>query len=107
MYADSGATAEIDDHGNPRRMRRRRRKTSEPEEKPHAPSAAASESEENTTLGEKAEEEALSRKTRECPVPKPGGLIGQILGFRESLTTGAEARSSTPRTVAVEERRNS
>lgn len=23
------------------------------------------------------------RKRRECPVPKPGGLVGQILGFKK------------------------
>jgi cytochrome c oxidase assembly factor 2 len=25
----------------------------------------------------------LKRRAHECPVPKPGGLIGQVLGFRE------------------------
>jgi len=25
-----------------------------------------------------------SKKTRECPVPKPGGLLGQVMGFKES-----------------------
>lgn len=24
-----------------------------------------------------------STKKRECPVPKPGGLVGQIMGFKD------------------------
>ena len=27
---------------------------------------------------------AETKKTRECPVPKPGGLLGQVMGFKES-----------------------
>lgn len=27
---------------------------------------------------------AESKKTRECPVPKPGGLLGQVMGFKEN-----------------------
>ena len=32
---------------------------------------------------QKRQEEKLSPK-RECPVPKPGGLIGQVLGWKEA-----------------------
>jgi len=37
------------------------------------------------TATQMASEELLaeSRKRRECPVPKPGGLVGQIMGFKE------------------------
>ena len=26
----------------------------------------------------------MARKARECPVPKPGGLIGEVLGFKKT-----------------------
>lgn len=35
-------------------------------------------------------EEKLAAK-RECPVPKPGGLIGQVLGVREESKEEQEA----------------
>lgn len=31
-------------------------------------------------------EEALKARGRECPVPKPGGIIGQVLGFKSERT---------------------
>ena len=34
-------------------------------------------------LGGVSEKEMLSRRAHQCPVPKPGGRIGQVLGFRE------------------------
>lgn len=27
---------------------------------------------------------AMARKARECPVPKPGGVIGEVLGFKKT-----------------------
>jgi len=42
-----------------------------------------------------AEERRVSRG-RECPVPKPGGLVGQILGFKKD--DGGEV----PRVIRVE-----
>lgn len=40
------------------------------------------------------EKEKLAPLKRECPVPKPGGLIGQVLGVKKSeeeeLTVQAE-----------------
>ena len=35
-------------------------------------------------------------RRRECPVPKPGGLVGQILGLRK------DGDGSTPPVVKVE-----
>lgn len=29
---------------------------------------------------------------RECPVPKPGGLVGEILGFKHSSSNGNGAK---------------
>lgn len=37
-------------------------------------------------------------RRRECPVPKPGGLIGEVLGFRK----GAEDELPPPRMVKIE-----
>lgn len=28
------------------------------------------------------------KEKRECPVPKPGGLVGEILGFKPSSSDG-------------------
>lgn len=33
-------------------------------------------------LDEKNEVTAMKKKAHECPVPKPGGRIGEVLGFR-------------------------
>lgn len=33
------------------------------------------------------EAEALEHEARECPVPKPRGLLGRVLGFNENKTT--------------------
>lgn len=36
---------------------------------------------------------ALQRGTaRECPVPKPGGVLGELLGFRQDEHRDADAR---------------
>lgn len=31
-------------------------------------------------------------KRGECPIPKPGGIVGEILGFRESSSGGKGAK---------------
>lgn len=37
------------------------------------------------TAGELLDEgAAMTRKARECPVPKPGGVIGEVLGFKKT-----------------------
>jgi len=66
-YADVGMTEDG------RRRRRRRQPTSDEnfdvrEEK-------------SGTVGTADEEALLARKAHHCPVPKPTGLIGQVLGF--------------------------
>ena len=48
---------------------------------------------------------AESKKTRECPVPKPGGLLGQVMGFKENenqkppqvIVERAQARRAGPK----------
>jgi cytochrome c oxidase assembly factor 2 len=37
-----------------------------------------------------------SKKKRECPVPKPGGIVGQVMGFKEQ-------ESRAPTQVIVKE----
>jgi cytochrome c oxidase assembly factor 2 len=68
QYAD---TIEGPD-GQPMRRRRKRKQISD----------------ETGSEGESAEAHdalmAESKKTRECPVPKPGGLLGQVMGFKEN-----------------------
>lgn len=47
--------------------------------------------------GDEVEVERVRKSKRECPVPKPPGIIGEILGFRSSgssTTTRAESSSS-------------
>lgn len=36
-----------------------------------------------------------ARSTRECPVPKPGGIVGEILGFRSKSSTSEEGKGSS------------
>lgn len=43
------------------------------------------------------EADALEKEARECPVPKPRGLIGRILGFEETTTAEEGATSSSLR----------
>lgn len=38
----------------------------------------------STFLQMEEEAERMAKVGRECPVPKPGGIIGEILGFRNS-----------------------
>lgn len=39
------------------------------------------------SIDEETTEENIRRKRRECPVPKPGGMLGELLGFHK---TGGE-----------------
>ncbi|KAF2395691.1 hypothetical protein EJ06DRAFT_534825 [Trichodelitschia bisporula] len=60
------ALAETDDPNAPRR-RRRRIKPAEGADNEPDPEAVAG---------------MAAERKRECPVPKPGGLVGQVLGFK-------------------------
>jgi hypothetical protein len=45
----------------------------------------------STFLQMQEEAETLTHTNRECPVPKPKGVLGQLLGFRDvqaSVQTG-------------------
>ena len=69
QFADSAA---VDDNGQP--IKRRRRK------------APALDGENNANVKEATDAMIIDdgRPKRECPVPKPPGLLGQIMGFKET-----------------------
>ncbi|KAJ5747443.1 uncharacterized protein N7511_009139 [Penicillium nucicola] len=85
-FADSEMTITADGQQVPR-IRRRRRKEIEmdPEAgRPALPTPAGPVDEEVSTFLQMQEEaETLSHINRECPVPKPKGVLGQLLGFRD------------------------
>ncbi|KAI8946886.1 hypothetical protein F4801DRAFT_562624 [Xylaria longipes] len=39
------------------------------------------------------------RSKRECPVPKPGGVIGELIGFKKEEKRGNAGRSATENTA--------
>ena len=49
----------------------------------------------------KRNSEPSTQRRRECPVPKPSGLIGQIMGFREN----ERRKSSIPPIIEIQPRR--
>lgn len=70
------------------RIRRRRRKDVELDSesaRPGYPTPAGTVDEEVSTFFQMEEEaEKLARVGHECPVPKPKGVIGELLGFRNA-----------------------
>ncbi|KAL3472947.1 hypothetical protein BJX99DRAFT_234423 [Aspergillus californicus] len=82
-FADSEMIVGPD--GQPmQRVRRRRRKdadTMAPQENPLPQTARATDDEVSTFLQLEEEAKRLSKPGRECPVPKPTGVIGTMLGF--------------------------
>lgn len=81
QFAD-GQMPEFDADGN----RIRRRRTRKPEEAISKDSTATATNEEREVMGKK--------KTRECPMPRPGGVVGQVLGFLPGQSTEAQPRPS-------------
>jgi len=77
-YADSDTEALSSDG---RRRRRRKAPTIEAEGGQIAAGQIVDDASGNGPQGEELEAMA-SRRKRECPVPKPGGLVGQIMGFK-------------------------
>ncbi|KAL8790058.1 MAG: hypothetical protein Q9213_000760 [Squamulea squamosa] len=72
------ADYEITQDGKQRRRRRPLAKYSDRIENGVAAQEQASTHEQAMGAGQ---EEALRRKAHECPVPKPGGRVGEIFGF--------------------------
>lgn len=81
QFAD-GQMPEYDSDGN--RIRRRRIRRPEESNAKYGTATAVDEMREATT----------KKKPRECPVPKPGGLVGHVLGFETGQTTGAQSKPS-------------
>ncbi|KAJ5246214.1 alpha-1-3-mannosyltransferase [Penicillium chermesinum] len=86
------------------RVRRRRRRDIETETEPETetarpdqPSPAPVEDEVSTFFQMEAEAKRLAQLNHQCPVPKPRGIIGELLGFHTS--------SDTEHTQASDERR--
>lgn len=73
-YAE-GQMEIIDKDGRRIRVRRLPKKRPENDTTPSNDSSATTQ---NTTQAE----DDSPRRNRECPVPKPGGIIGQVLGFK-------------------------
>ncbi|KAL2864692.1 uncharacterized protein BJX67DRAFT_360581 [Aspergillus lucknowensis] len=82
------------------RIRRRRRKDVEPAaQNDNTPSRTplATEEEVSTFIQLEEEAELLSKPGRECPVPKPTGVIGELLGFsKQSVVRAPEKESRQP-----------
>ncbi|KAF7720312.1 Uncharacterized protein PECH_003431 [Penicillium ucsense] len=86
-FTDSDMTMAADGQQVPR-MRRRRRKETEldsdsgPSVYPTTPSTA--EDEVSTFFEMEAEAKRMAQVGHECPVPKPKGVLGELLGFRNA-----------------------
>lgn len=83
------------------RIRRRRRKDANmPDQDSRVPENTSTSNDEEVSTFLQLEEEAerLAHMRRECPVPKPGGRLGEFLGFKhrgeEQQTSG---RAEFPR----------
>lgn len=58
----------------------------------------------STFLQMEAEAESLARIGRECPVPKPRGIVGQLLGFSNNNKDTADNRQQQSKpSIAVHE----
>ena len=77
VYADG----ELPDGTQRRRRRRKPESTDGVDEVIHVPSK----------LGD-IESSRIDRAKRECPVPKPGGVVGELLGFHKSTASESNPR---------------
>lgn len=87
-YADGEMLAE----GSGKRRRRRKLEIAEARD--------ASIVEFGSGSGDDEQLRSSARTKRECPVPKPGGVVGELLGFRKSAndehtTTTSDVRPTT------------
>ncbi|KAL2829963.1 hypothetical protein BDW59DRAFT_141538 [Aspergillus cavernicola] len=88
-----------------KRVRRRRRKdvdTTTPEANAFPQTTRATEDEVSTFLQLEEEAERLSNPGRECPVPKPTGVIGQLLGFSNRTDVEPPQGGSQQQDVGVQ-----
>ncbi|KAF1348739.1 hypothetical protein BDV97DRAFT_267442, partial [Delphinella strobiligena] len=71
QFAEDGSSSSSSSSSDATRKRRRRK-------------VATTDTEETTTTTTAPEvlnDEDMITRQRECPVPKPGGLLGQVMGF--------------------------
>ncbi|CAI7615489.1 unnamed protein product [Penicillium crustosum] len=87
-FADSEMTMTTDGQQAPRF--RRRRQGSQQDQ----PMPAVMDEEVSTFLQMEAEAEKLSHINRECPVPKPKGVLGELLGFRDIQANGQHQQTA-------------
>ncbi|PQE13685.1 alpha-13-mannosyltransferase (Alg3) protein [Rutstroemia sp. NJR-2017a BVV2] len=87
-YAD---TISVDASGRPRR---RRRKCPVDEEEKEEESNSKLHSFDNQKVD--IESEGTRLQKRECPVPKPGGIVGEILGFKAGSSGNGNEKGSKP-----------
>ena len=82
-FADSEMMVTADGQQVQRTRRRRRKDENIPDQSGNSPNQNPPTDEEVSTFLQ-LEEEAhqLSHARRECPVPKPGGKLGEMLGFK-------------------------
>jgi cytochrome c oxidase assembly factor 2 len=100
--ADSDMTMAADGQ-QIQRPRRKKRKTLEPTDQLTSADSiprgqATTDEEVSTFLQLEKEAETMAKVGRECPVPKPGGIVGQILGFTDRGKEPREGRDGAPRT---------
>ncbi|EKD18339.1 hypothetical protein MBM_03332 [Drepanopeziza brunnea f. sp. 'multigermtubi' MB_m1] len=81
------------DDGNPQ-SGRRRRKRKFPIDEIRDDGASLKDGSATEESSDDAEDAGAKRGKRECPVPKPGGLVGAILGFGSSSSD--EKRTKPP-----------
>lgn len=86
-FADSEMTITADNQQVPR-IRRRRRKDIEMDAEiacPSLPTSSGPVDEEVSTFFQmEAESQTLTQANHECPIPKPKGVLGELLGFRNA-----------------------
>jgi len=66
--------------------KRRRRRRTEPAETPEGPVQFPK----KTNADD--DDAAVAASKRECPVPKPTGMLGQLMGFRKGQTDESDPR---------------
>jgi cytochrome c oxidase assembly factor 2 len=96
-YADVERPVQLDSEGRPVRRKRRKSDVEAPQDKPPAVTGRASEAcsaeskpkdlriTDEAALFRNFQEEAemLEKEAHECPVPKPSGVLGRLLGFQQ------------------------
>jgi cytochrome c oxidase assembly factor 2 len=83
-----------------RRLRAKKKKDTDASEEPSAMSGISSnisqvaDEEVSTFLQMEEEAEKMAKIGRACPVPKPGGIVGELLGFRNRDNDRRERQSN-------------